>query len=385
MKISAQMITCLMLVVPPAGLYAQAHPAALPHQYTPEELERLLRSPERLEGYRSAQSGPLFRLREDGTAVPDTTFTVEHMSIPSEGFRINGWLYLPLGTEKHPLIVLTNGGGDGSRPIKSLPDWIAPILAHCGYAAFVHDKRGTGASEGDFRLTTYDDYILDAGNCARYLKHHPRIDSARIGVLGGSEGGRIAVVAASRFPEISFVISYAGTFVSMVEDRIYAQTGSLKQRQVPDSIFAEVVEIHTRSIAAWGTGDIETIERMDREIEALREISGRRYLPATRGEMERNEAFTAVLPTWHSLAVDYMTEMKQFRKRWLALFGAQDIVVPTYASVENIHRFMNMSGNDDYYVGILPDCGHAPVDSRTGKMIRLDHIVINWLNEHIGR
>ena len=144
---------------------------------------------------------------------------------------INGWLYLPLGEGKFPLVVLTNGGGDGRRPIKSLSDWIAPILAHCGIAAFVHDKRGTGESQGIFVETTYDDYINDAGNCAIYLSKHKKINPDLIGVLGGSEGGRIAVITASRYPIVKFVISFAGTVVSTEEDRLYAQMGGYRLRR----------------------------------------------------------------------------------------------------------------------------------------------------------
>ena len=170
-----------------------------------------MEKPPCLEGYRPNQSGPLSRLDLTSVTPTDSTFTVERIRIPSDGFLINGWLYLPLGNEKHPLVVLTNGGGDGSRPIKSLSDWLAPILAHCGIAAFVHDKRGTGESEGIFAETIYDDYVTDAGNCAIFLSNHSRIDSANIGVIGGSEGGRIAVLTASRYPIIKFVVSFAGT------------------------------------------------------------------------------------------------------------------------------------------------------------------------------
>jgi hypothetical protein len=99
-----------------------------------KQLEILLEKPPCLEGYRTNQSGPLSRIDLPFDTPPDSTFTIERIRIPSDGFLINGWLYLPLGSEKHPLVVLTNGGGDGSRPIKSLSEWLAPILAHCGIA-----------------------------------------------------------------------------------------------------------------------------------------------------------------------------------------------------------------------------------------------------------
>jgi uncharacterized protein len=185
----------------------------------------------------------------------DTTFIVEKIKVPCENLMITGWLYLPLGKGKHPLIILTNGGGNNERNIKSLSNWLAPILAHCGIAAFVHDKRGTGESEGEFSKTTYDDYAKDAGSCAIFLSKHSRIDASKIGVIGGSEGGRIAVLAASRFKEINFVVSFAGTVVSSIDDRINAQKGWLMGLNLQDTVFNAVLNIHEKSIRAWASNN----------------------------------------------------------------------------------------------------------------------------------
>ncbi|NTV84768.1 MAG: hypothetical protein HGA23_10785, partial [Bacteroidales bacterium] len=127
--------------------------------YTQAELDQMMVRPESMGDYLPSQAGPLRKPDGKGEFTYDSTFTVEKISIRSEGFLITGWLYLPLGDKKCPLVILTNGGGNIVRSIRSFSDFMAPILAHCGYAAFVHDKRGTGESEGDFIKTTYDDYI----------------------------------------------------------------------------------------------------------------------------------------------------------------------------------------------------------------------------------
>jgi hypothetical protein len=83
--------------------------------YSAEQLEKLMMKPGCLEGYRTNQTGPLTRIDPDGNETRDSTFTVVKMKIPSDGLLINGWLYLPFGEGKFPLVVLTNGGGDDSR------------------------------------------------------------------------------------------------------------------------------------------------------------------------------------------------------------------------------------------------------------------------------
>jgi pimeloyl-ACP methyl ester carboxylesterase len=354
------------------------------HIYTKEKLDSLMVRPKSLEGYRSNQSGPLSRLDSAGKEITEPTYTVEKIKVKSDDLLINGWLYLPLKGEPYPLVVLTNGGGDGSRAIKSLSDFLAPILAHCGIAAFVHDKRGTGESEGDYAKTTYEDYIRDAGACAIHLAKDPRIDTSLVGVMGGSEGGRVAVVAACRYPQIKFVISQAGTVVSPIEDRLNAQlNGLVDGGALPDSMVEVVKPLWIRSFEAWASGDPAKHEETDREIRVWRTKYNASWLPYMKREMDSIPGFMVVLPTWNSMGYDYMKELEHFTKPWLAIFGEIDRVVPTDASIRNILKYMELSENSHYYIAILPRCGHSPVDVETRRMVRFDYLTINWLNENI--
>jgi len=349
------------------------------------QLENLLKKPLCLEGFRPNQSGPLSKIDAKEGEKDDSTFTVEKIRIPSDGLMINGWLYLPLGSGKFPLIVLTNGGGDGSRGIKSLSDWIAPILAHCGYAAFVHDKRGTGESEGTFVASTYEDFIQDAGNCAKWLTKHPRINPEKVGIMGGSEGGLIAVSAACRFPEIKFVISFAGTVVTGIEDRLNAQlNGMVDSGVLTDSLLQIVKPLWESSFQAWASHDRAEHQKVDARIGEWRKKYNRQVLPFMKSEMETIPEFSSVLPTWNSIGFDYLTELETFTKPWLAIFGEVDRVVPTQASVRNIGKYMGISGNPNYSIAVIPRCGHAPVDTETRRLVRIDHLLLNWLNQNVS-
>ena len=383
-----KLIFTFLMIIPSVHLMAQTHQnesTSPSHFIEGKSLETLMQKPSCLEGYIPNQSGPLYKIGTDDDLPDDSTFTIEHLSIPSGGLMINGWLYLPLGEGKFPLLVLTNGGGDDSRPIRNLSDWIAPILAHCGIAAFVHDKRGTGRSEGIFTETTYNDYITDAGNCAVYLSGHKRINPDLIGVMGGSEGGRIAVLAASRYPAIKYVISFAGTVVSMQDDRIYAPMGSWKDQGINDSLSQLLKPIWQRSFAAWASNNPAEHEKVNKEIMEMRKVFDRDKLPLTKAEMDTMAECRALLSTWYSMPNDYLTELGHFNKKWLAIFGEDDRVVPTMASIKNIKHYMAISGNTDYYIVVLPRCGHAPVDTETKRMIRIDNLIINWMNNNIIR
>lgn len=350
---------------------------------TSAQLDRLFRTPACLEGYRPALAGPLRRLDAPPDQSPEPTYTVEPTSIQSDGLQINGWLYLPRHAGRRPLVVLTNGGGNDPKAIKSFSVFMAPVLAHCGIAAFVHDKRGTGESQGVYRDTTYDDYIRDAGSAAVALSRHPRVDPALVGAMGASEGGRIAVLVASQYPQVGFAVSFAGPVVGMVEDRLYAQLNGLRDRGTSQAEIEQIRPLWERSLEAWARGDPRALEQIDREIPQWRTRHSWTILPFPAPELDTRPELEMLRPTWRSLSRDYMTEMARFRKPWLAMFGAVDRTVPTDASVKNILRYMAMSRNTDFAVAVIPRCGHTPVDTDTGQRIRFENLTLNWIGENV--
>jgi hypothetical protein len=99
--------------------------------------------------------------------------------------------------------------------------------------------------------------------------------------------------------------------------------------------------------------------------------------------METRPDVEPVLPTWHSLSSDYMTELTRFRKKWLAMFGAVDRTVPTDASVKNILRYMALSGNKNFAGAVIPRCGHTPVDVETKRRVLFENLTLNWINENV--
>lgn len=347
----------------------------------PMEMKAAMEKPACLLGYRPAQEGPLIREDAPEGAPRDSTFLVEPVQFRSEGFLINGWLYLPQEGTDFPLVVLTNGGGDDERAIKSLSNFIAPVLAHCGVAAFVHDKRGTGQSEGVFRETDYEDYINDTGNAALFLSGDPRFDPDRIGVLGGSEGGRVAVIAANRFAVFGFVISLMGPTIGMVEDRYLAEENAWKGRNPDREDWAEIGPFWRGLIQAFAQDDPAALREADDRIVAAREKYPRAVLPFTSREMQGGGIHDRFLSTWRSLKYDYVSEMEESGKPWLAVFGGEDSVVPPELNIREIHRTTSLSGNPDVSVIVFPHSSHAPVDSETGQRILFENPILNWMLE----
>ena len=75
-----------------------------------------------------------------------------------------------------------------------------------GIAVLIHDKRGTGASTGNWARATFDDLAGDALAGVAFLQARPEINARQIGLHGMSLGGWVAPLAASRAPDVAFVI-----------------------------------------------------------------------------------------------------------------------------------------------------------------------------------
>ena len=143
------------------------------------------------------------------------------------GQPIKGWLVLPRQRSgKLPCIVEYIGYGGG----RGLPiDWL--LWASAGYAHFVMDTRGQGSAgrpgdtadsepegsnpqfpgfmtRGILNPETYyyRRVFTDAVRAVQAASSHPVVDSERIAVLGGSQGGGIALAVAGLVPTLSAVL-----------------------------------------------------------------------------------------------------------------------------------------------------------------------------------
>ena len=89
---------------------------------------------------------------------------------------------------------------------------LAEALAAAGIGSLRLDFRGCGDSEGDFRNNTFKDQVDDAMLGLRFLEQDPHVETSRIGLLGRSLGGPVAVVAARQHGAIRSLALWAAVF-----------------------------------------------------------------------------------------------------------------------------------------------------------------------------
>lgn len=140
------------------------------------------------------------------------TETREPVVLENSGQKIFGVMHLPTTGGKAPAVLICHGlAGHKCGRFRLYVD-LAQKLAEAGIAALRIDFRGSGDSEGAFSDMTVESQIEDAMQGLDYLRHHPAVDSSRIGVFGRSFGGAIAVIAAKRQQDIKSIALWAPFF-----------------------------------------------------------------------------------------------------------------------------------------------------------------------------
>lgn len=133
------------------------------------------------------------------------SFTRQDVSIPSGTDTCAGWLYLPTGVAKPPIVILGHGLG-ATREMRL--DAFAERFAEAGIAALAFTYRHFGDSTGEPRqLLSIKRQLADWDAVIAHVKRRPDVDGSRIAVWGSSFGGGHAVTVASRHPELKAAVA----------------------------------------------------------------------------------------------------------------------------------------------------------------------------------
>lgn len=127
------------------------------------------------------------------------------VTIPALGFNLAGTITVPpqvAGRLRHPAIILIAGSGrvDRDARVAGIPIFtqLAGALAERGFLVVRYDKRGVGQSGGRDESATIQDFADDVLSVVKWLRNRDDVDDQRIALAGHSEGGAVAMIAASK-------------------------------------------------------------------------------------------------------------------------------------------------------------------------------------------
>jgi pimeloyl-ACP methyl ester carboxylesterase len=137
------------------------------------------------------------------------------VSIPANGFMLAGTITMPpaTGRTRHPAVVLVAGSGavDRDETVAGIPIFVqlADALAARGFLVLRYDKRGVGQSGGREESVTLQDYADDLSAAVKWLSKRKDVDRKAIAVVGHSEGGAVALIAAAHDDRIASLVLVA--------------------------------------------------------------------------------------------------------------------------------------------------------------------------------
>ncbi len=277
------------------------------------------------------------------------------------GVLLAGTLTYPKSGAPFAAVLLLTGSGPqdrdeaimGHRPFLVLSDY----LTRLGFAVLRADDRGMGKSLGVFSDATYADKVADAIAGVELLKGRTEIDPRRIGLLGHSEGGVIAPLAANQSKDVAFVVMMAGPGVR--GDQLMKQQGIdiVRANGGDESAVHQQVEIQSKMFQI-------VREEKDSAVAEKRILELLGAMPGA--EMQ---AKAAVSPTVRELiAYDPAPVLRNLACPVLAIDGTLDLQVSAKQNLPAIAAALAESKSGNWAVANLPGLNHLFQTAKTGNV-----------------
>jgi pimeloyl-ACP methyl ester carboxylesterase len=307
-------------------------------------------------------------------------YAEEEVTFSHDDVTLAGTLTIPEGSGPFPAVVLITGSGAqnrdeellGLRPFR----WLADHLTRHGIAVLRYDDRGVGGSSGSVQSATSEDFASDALAGVHLLEGRSEIAPQAIGLIGHSEGGIVAPMAAVRSPSVAFIVLMAGTSVTG-EDILYAQAEAILrangaseeqiriERQVQEALFHAV---HTdegweearQMVEDQARAAIENLP--DSERAAITDIDS---FVKTRAQQQ----ILVVRLPWFRFFLDFdpATVLEQVGVPVLALFGEKDLQVPPEVNIAPMRAALERAPTTDYTIEVIPGANHLFQEAVTGS------------------
>ena len=295
-----------------------------------------------------------------------------------------GDLVQPPWPGPHPAVVFVEGSGPGGRDLGTWPT----RLAAAGIASFAYDKPGSGASTGDWTRQTLTDRAAETIAAVRTLRQRDDVRSDTVALIGHSQGGWVAPLAAITDDTIAAIVIVSGPGVGVLAQEEYRLRHQLPAEGFTDTDVQQALTLFRDQIDRIRSGeDPEHVHAA----QAKWETAG--WYPLLAGTTPRSIAFIAGIADH-----DPTQALATLRCPLLAVFGADDLLVPVADSIRTIE---NIRRNADHEIVVFPHADHniriytgtGPAQVRGGgytpgiRAPGFDELIVTWLQRrlHPGR
>ena len=294
---------------------------------------------------------------------------------------IAGTLFLPKGTGPYPAIVLFHSANGGARDFHAYQH-LSAALPDAGVAVLLYDRRGSGASSGDFNTATFHDLARDGIAAVSYLTTRSDIDHRHIGAWGISQGGWVALLAATLSNDIAFVVAVSAPGVTPAAQMDYSAANRLRTTGQPHDVIEKAIAVrHAVNDYYRGLSNRNDAQQAIAKIRSEPWFNDV-FLP-NGGNLPEDPTHTK----WYG-QIDYdpLPVLARVRVPIAFFFAESDAWVPVKESIDNVRHIT--SSNPAVTIEPVPGTDHlmetGTPDSRGKTSERYVHSLVAWLQRTIA-
>lgn len=294
-----------------------------------------------------------------------------------DNITLAGTLTMPENGNNFPAVVMITGSGGedrneeifGHKPFLVIADY----LTRNGIAVLRFDDRGIGQSTGNQSTSTSEDFVKDVLAGVDYLKSRVEINHSKIGLIGHSEGGMIAPMAAVKSEDVHFIILMAGTGISgdsilILQSELIQKAEGMPEEEIQKSL-KEQREIYSMIVKS---DDKTTLEKQ------LRDKFNSEYTAMSDDEKSKlgdpevylSMQIKTLTSPWFNYFIKYnpLPTLEKVKCPVLALNGGNDLQVPPEQNLSAIESALKKGGNKNYEIKLLHGLNHLFQTSATGAV-----------------
>jgi len=297
--------------------------------------------------------------RRSGALAVRSNIRQEEVTFKNGDVTLSGTLLLPAAPPsskvKRPALVFVHGSGEQWREMY----WgLGYLYAARGFAVLAYDKRGVGKSTGNWRESSFQDLADDAVAGAKFLQARTDIAPNQIGFWGQSQGGWIAPLAASRFPNAAFAVALSGGGLSPSDTELFDSEFELTKAGYTADEVKEALAFQRlkneiiaspSNLAKWD--EYARVRAIAKDKKWFRHRGIDVYGPET-----RDHGFWTHMRRFY--VYDPAPTLRASKAPLLAIFGELDSPEGVKAQVAAIKQIMDQAGRKDYVVKVYPNGSH---------------------------
>lgn len=304
----------------------------------------------------------------------------EEVKLETGGVALVGTLTLPR-TAAAPLVIGVHGAEGGTRQFH-LFRHLESALPPAGIATLVFDRRGEGESGGDRATTNYKLFAADVRAWMRLCASDDRIDPARIGLWGISQGGWIAPLAATGSPAPACLVAVSAAGVTPGAQMAFATRALLREAGYGDDAVEQMLTLRrAMDELSHGRMTVSDAQRLLDSVidEPWFELA---FVPSDASLIDESWA--------EEMEFDIRPALRSLNMPVLLFFGEHDRWIPVAESAD-VWR-STLGADADLTVASLPGTGHAatfandPSDWLEHGPVSLDYerTLVDWLRDRLG-